>query len=73
MDGGGRGSISPQHLQRVGLMDLDAALGTIVALFEMLHDAALTNCREKINTLLDTKEHLEVAAAVFTHRCAGTR
>lgn len=36
---------SPEHLQRVGLVDLDATSGTVVALLKVLHDAALTDCR----------------------------
>lgn len=35
--------VLPQHFQRVGLVDLDATFGTVVAVLEVLHDAALTD------------------------------
>lgn len=37
--------IPPQHLQWVGLMDLDATFRTVIALLKVLHDAALTDCK----------------------------
>lgn len=37
------GMVLPQHFQRVGLVDLDATFGTVVAVLEVLHDAALTD------------------------------
>lgn len=36
---------SPEHLQWVGLMDLNTTSGTVVTVFKMLNDAALTDWR----------------------------
>lgn len=41
--GGSGGMVLPQHFQRVSLVDLDATFGTVVAVLEVLHDAALTD------------------------------
>lgn len=38
----------PEHLQWVGLVDLNATFRTVVALLEVLHDAALTDCEGKV-------------------------
>lgn len=35
----------PEHLQWVGLMDLNATFRTVVALLKVLHNTALTDCR----------------------------
>lgn len=35
---------TPEHLQRVGLVNLYSTFGTVVALLKMLHDTALTDC-----------------------------
>ena len=37
--------VVPEHLQRVGLMDLNATFGTVITLLKVLHNAALTDCR----------------------------
>lgn len=41
------GTVLPQHFQRVGLVDLDATFGTVVAVLEVLHDAAFTDWNRK--------------------------
>lgn len=41
----GREDVLPEHLQGVGLMDLNATFGAVIAVLKMLHDAALTDCR----------------------------
>lgn len=38
----------PEHLQWVGLMDLNATFRTVIALLKVLHNTALTDCKRNI-------------------------
>lgn len=58
-----QGVVQPEHLQRVGLMDLNATFRTVIALLKVLHDAALT---KRVQALGDRGRFNQVTSTQVT-------